>query len=519
MEPRRKFLRWLWRSTFFKNALKPLFAPASSGIAVLDSVRFENLRKSEALLSEAEQLGGLGSWEHDLSTGEQYWSANLCRLLEFDPAKAKVSEELFWELVHTEDRHGVRMVIDCAMKFAGEYEYQSRFILPSGHERTFYTRGKVILGPDKRAMKRVGLTQDITPRVEIERALQQSEATIRRERDRAQRFLDIAEVILLALDLEGRITMINRMGCTTLGWNECQLVGCDWIATCVPDRTRRFIRPLFDNLLAGDSSYVESLIVTKGGTERLIGWRNSLLKDDDGRVIGTLSSGEDITERKVAEQAMERVSSLLLRAQDAERRRVSREIHEGIGQYIAGLNLAIGKLRISCIDETDPESRQILADCRTLIQKASQEIRTISYLLHPPTIDDLGIKSALQWLADGYLKQSGLQVWLEVSSNIGRLKPEIEMTLFRIAQESLSNIHRHAESPTAVVRLFESPDEIVLEIVDRGKGMPARAAGSERSRGVGIAGIEERVKELKGHFSLETSPNEGVTIHVALPLT
>jgi two-component system NarL family sensor kinase len=158
--------------------------------------------------------------------------------------------------------------------------------------------------------------------------------------------------------------------------------------------------------------------------------------------------------------------------------------------------------------------------CASIIERGTGlRYGYILYLLHPPTIDDLGLTSALQWLADGYVKQSGLQVSLEVSSNIGWLKPEIEMTLFRIAQESRSNTHRHAESPTAIVRLFESPDEIVLEVVDRGKGMPARAAGSERSRCVGIAGIEERVKELKGHFSLETSPNKSVTIHVTLPVT
>ena len=491
----------------------------SIAVEVTEEVHFEKLRKSEALLSEAEQLGQLGSWEHDLNTGEDSWSANLCRLLGVDPSKSSMSEEFFWDLVHPDDREGVRMVIDGAMKFAEGYEYQSRFTLPGGRERTFYTRGRIILGPDNRIMKRMGLTQDITERVEAERALLQSEAKIRLERDRAQRYLDIADVILLALDLEGRINMINRRGCVALEREESELLGRDWINTCLPVRTRHLIRPLFDNLLAGDLSYVENLILTKSGAERMIGWRNSLLRDDEGRVIGTLSSGEDITDRKVAEAALRRLSALLLRAQDQERRRVAREVHEGVGQYIAGLNLMIGKLRKDCIDEINPDSQQTLAECRTLIQKASQEIRTISYLLHPPTIDDLGLKSALRWLVDGYGKRSGLQVSLEVSSELSRLKPEIEMTLFRVAQESLSNIRRHSESPTAVVRLFQRSDEIVLEIADQGKGMPARAPGSQTNRGVGLAGLTERVKELNGHFELESSPNKGVSIHVTLPMT
>jgi PAS domain S-box-containing protein len=488
-------------------------------VEVTEAARFEKLRKSEALLSEAEQLGQMGSWECDLVTGDESWSANLCRLLGIDPAKTEVSEELFWEMVHPDDREGVRMVIESAAKFTAGYEVQSRFTLPGGDERTFYTRGKVVLDRENQVVKRMGLTQDITTRVEMEHALQRSEAMIRRERDRAQRYLDIADVILLALDLEGRITMINRMGCATLEWEESELLGRDWISTCLPLRTRRFMRPLFDNLLAGDLSYRENVIVTRSGAERLIGWRNTLLRDDGGRVIGTLSSGEDITERKVAEKAMQKMSSLLLRAQDAERRRIAREVHEGIGQYIAGLSLAIGRLRSSCIDETDSNSRQTLAECRTLIQKASQEIRSISYLLHPPTIDQLGLKSALQSLVSGYGERWGLQVSLEVSSTLGRLKPDIELTLFRIAQESLINVHRHSESATAVVRLFQRSDEIVLEVADRGKGMPARAQSSERIRGTGIPAIEERVKELKGQFNLESSPDQGVTIHVTLPVT
>jgi two-component system, cell cycle sensor histidine kinase and response regulator CckA len=137
--------------------------------------------------------------------------------------------------------------------------------------------------------------RDITER-------KQMDVTIRKERDRAQQYLDIIDVILLALDLEGRITLINRKGCSTLGWEERELLGRDWIDACLPARTQDVLRRSFDNLLAGDLAYVENPVLTKSGEERMIGWRNSLLRDDAGRVIGTLSSGEDITERKRAEQ-------------------------------------------------------------------------------------------------------------------------------------------------------------------------------------------------------------------------
>ncbi|HTF24424.1 MAG TPA: PAS domain S-box protein [Candidatus Limnocylindria bacterium] len=152
-----------------------------------------------------------------------------------------------------------------------------------------------ILDDMRRISGASAIGRDITER-------KQTEVTIRKERDRAQQYLDVIDVILLALDLEGRITLINRKGCSILGWEECELLGRDWIDACLPARTQDVLRRSFDNLLAGDLAYIENPVLSKSGEERMIGWRNSLLRDDAGRVIGTLSSGEDITERKRAEQ-------------------------------------------------------------------------------------------------------------------------------------------------------------------------------------------------------------------------
>jgi PAS domain S-box-containing protein len=168
------------------------------------------------------------------------------------------------------------------------------------------------------------VVQDVTER-------DRAHDLIRQERDRAQSYLDIADVILLGLDLEGRITLINRNGCATLGREQNELRGRDWIEICVPARTQRELRTYFRNLLDGDLTSIESPILTSGGEQRMIGLRNSLLRDGEGRVIGTLSSGEDSTERKQFESALRHLSGRLLHAQDEERRKLARERHGGIG--------------------------------------------------------------------------------------------------------------------------------------------------------------------------------------------
>ena len=357
----------------------------------------------------------------------------------------------------------------------------------------------------------VCLLQDITER-------KRAHELIRQERDRAQSYLDIADVILLGLDVDGCTTLINRKGCATLGREECELLGCDWIETCLPDRIKGEIRTRFHNLLNGDLTYLESPILTSGGEERMIGWRNSLLRDREGRVIGTLSSGEDITERKQFEFALRHLSRRLLHAQDEERRKVATELHDGIGTYVSGLSLALGRMR-TFLEEGNPEHQKVVAECRNLIQAAAAEIRSISYLLHPPTMEEMGLRPTLEWLVRGFSSRRGITISLQLATDIGRLKAETELTIFRVTQEALDNVYRHSGSSTAAVRLFRASATVVLEVTDQGRGMVPPSVGSVPEFTVGISGMRERVEGLGGKFSIESASGEGCTVRAALPLT
>jgi two-component system NarL family sensor kinase len=390
------------------------------------------------------------------------------------------------------------------VKFELTYPY------PHLGERILFISYFPISGPT--GVERVAaLVQDISERKRVNEL-------IRQERDRAQRYLDIADVILSALDAEGRITLLNRKGCTTLGWEENQLLGRDWIDTCAPTRIRRELRASFRSLLNGEVTYIENPVVTSSGEERMIGWRDSILRDREERVIGTLSSGEDITERKRFDSALRHLSGRLLQSQDDERRRVARELHDGVGMYVTGLSLARGKTR-TFLDEKNPEHRKVVAECRDLIHSAAGEIRSNSYLLHPPTIEEMGLVSALEWLVRGFSSRSGIIISLQLATDLGRLKAETELTLFRVTQEALNNVYRHSGSSTASVRLFRDSHRVVLEITDQGQGMQPLAVGSTPDFTVGISGMRERVQDVGGVFSIASIAGEGCTVRAALPLT
>ena len=347
-----------------------------------------------------------------------------------------------------------------------------------------------------------------------------AESTLQRGQDRTQQFLDIADVILLALDREVRITSINRKGCTTLGWEENELLGRDWINTCLPVRTRKTVRGAFNNLIEGDLSYVENPILTRSGEERVIGWHNTLLRDADGCVTGTLSSGEDITKRKHAEESLRELSGRLLRYQDEERRRIARDLHDSTGQELVALATTLAQLQTS-IPSTSRKLRKLISESQALANQCIREVRTLSYLLHPPMLEEAGLEDAVRIYIEGFTERSGIRVELKVSPKFGRHDQDTELTLFRVIQESLTNIQRHSGSVQAEIRIDRKPGMVVLEVSDNGSGISKnqgrRNAESPFRVGVGIASMRHRVKTIGGQLEIESRPN-GTTTRVTMPL-
>jgi signal transduction histidine kinase len=227
----------------------------------------------------------------------------------------------------------------------------------------------------------------------------------------------------------------------------------------------------------------------------------------------------ELRDRKRAEDAVRKLSARLLQLQDAERRKVARELHDSIGQYFVSLKMNFDILRLGV---SEKETDRIFTDCVDLMERGISEARTLSHLLHPPLLDEAGFLSAARWYVDGFTERSKIKVSLEAPTELPRMSKDIELALFRVLQESLTNIHRHSGSQTAEIRLAIMDGHINLFVRDFGKGIPAallkKFENSHSGTGVGLAGIRERMSELGGAVELSSEGGDGSTLMVSVPL-
>jgi signal transduction histidine kinase len=278
------------------------------------------------------------------------------------------------------------------------------------------------------------------------------------------------------------------------------------------------------------------------------GWIESIGKvtyDDERRPVRMMGISIDVSGRKQAEAALrttqsdlerrvqERTADLelaqaslrhlsarLLQIQDEERRRIARELHDSAGQILAALSMTLTPLEMELAGSQSRWADAIGTGMK-LVEELSKELRTISHLLHPPMLDEAGLEFALRWYVEGFAERSGIDVVFEFPEDLGRLSRDVETAIFRLIQESLTNIHRHSESRTARIRLWQQGSQLKVEVRDEGKGIPAEAkkGGSRPPRtGVGIQGMRERIRELGGSFEIQ-SGTQGTTVLAAVPLT
>ena len=215
---------------------------------------------------------------------------------------------------------------------------------------------------------------------------------------------------------------------------------------------------------------------------------------------------------------LQSLSQRLLQVQDEERRKVARDLHDTTGQTLAALKISLSLLQESC--KKDASTLSAISDVAQLADQAIEEIRTMSYLLHPPLLDEVGFACAAEWFIEGFAKRSGINVKADITNSRERLPMKMEIALFRVLQESLTNVHRHSKASDASVQFQHQPEAVILEIRDSGRGIPSerlrrlREAGPET--GVGLAGMRERLRELNGKLEIESDDN-GTRMRAIIP--
>jgi PAS domain S-box-containing protein len=332
-----------------------------------------------------------------------------------------------------------------------------------------------------------------------------------------------AEVVEKAalLDLASDAIFVRAADATISYWNQGAERLYGWSASEAMGRSphellgTEFPIPL-EEIEAKDTWEGELRHTQRDGTQITVESRWTTVRDKDGKVLGWLEINTDITARKRAEEAAKRLSGRILTLQDEERRRIARELHDSLGQYLAAL-----KMNLDLVTASNGAQAARASECSEIVDKCLTETRTISHLLHPPLLEEAGFASAARWYVDGFARRSGIEVSLDLPPDLGRLGEDAEIALFRAVQEALTNVHRHAGGSTVDISLRVEGQRALLEVKDDGRGIPQerlqRLNEGDSAVGVGIAGIRERVRELNGLLEIQSGPI-GTKITVTVPL-
>jgi PAS domain S-box-containing protein len=310
------------------------------------------------------------------------------------------------------------------------------------------------------------------------------------------------------LDAYGNIIYCNLSLAQLMGVAHDSLIGIP-LQRFVNSDDQVLFQKLWRETLAGPRD-AEVSVRRADGTQVSTNFSFRLLTQDKS------STGVLITDLTGQKQQAE-LTANIQRMQDEERRRIARELHDSVGQLLAAISMNIASITDGS-DKLSSRVAKLISDNASLVNQITDEIRTISHLLHPPLLDEVGLPSAIRWYADGFSQRSNIQTTLDIPQQFQRLSPEMEIAIFRVVQECLTNIHRHSGSPSCSIKIVQDADRLRIEVKDSGRGIPkSKLLTLVSSGGVGLRGMQERIRQLGGTLEIKSSPN-GSVIAATLPV-
>jgi PAS domain S-box-containing protein len=473
--------------------------------------REAQLQRNKALLGQCEELTSAGTWEYDVENKRFKWSPELCRIIGYDRKEEPVALEEVRQLLPVDERE--RACADLARVIRGERSIENEMpvMRADGHRRILHSRVMGVADASGQIVRIVGISQDVTQQKAEEERRLRSDVLLAQAEELAK--LGSWEVDVRTGANSGSAQLFRLLRVDQEEWKQQAY----WSNLHAADRTRI------------DQAFTEAVRYCKefeqvgryhvpGEGWRVFRARGMPVCGPDGKTARMIGVLQDITEQTRAEEELHQFSQRLMRARDEERRNTARELHETAGQSLAALKMTLGNLR-----EGLPKRRSgppaLWQACADLVDEAAREVRTVSYLMHPPMLDEAGLASAIRWYAKGFSERSKIETEVQIPADFGRQAQETEMTLFRIVQEALTNIHRYSGSRVAKIRLSQEGGHVQVEVEDHGCGLsrPIGFNGRQDEVGVGIAGMRERVHQLNGTFEIESAPGRGTIIRANLP--
>lgn len=475
-----------------------------------------------------------GTWRWDTTTNEISWDARCKALFGLPDSTPNISYEEFFCHLHPDDRESTKDALQHVLGVKGDYDIVHRAIWLDGSVHWLRCKGRIL---DLLPPQLVGLAIDVKwakdraeQHSQIENELRsKSEELEERVRERAaelerrtaqavelERLLDLSNDAVLVLTVDEQISYWNAGAERLYGWTKKEALG-----RSPHDLLRTEFPIALAEILSGDHWEGELRHTKRDGARITVASRWTTLRDKEGRPTAYLEINSDISMRRKAEEQAKQLTARILTLQDEERRKIARELHDCLGQYLASL-----KMNLDLISGTDadlPRGRtkaECLSDSLEIVERCLTETRTISHLMHPPLLDEVGLGSALNWYVEGFVKRSGIKANLLLPPRVPRLGNETEIALFRCVQEGLTNAHRHASCSSVEITLSVDADNVTLTVRDNGQGIPegrlASIQDSSAQVGIGLAGIRERVRDLGGTFDL-SSDSSGTVVTVLIP--
>jgi len=364
-------------------------------------------------------------------------------------------------------------------------------------------------------------------------ALQQLNSDLGQKNQELDAIVQTAPDIIFSRQADGARDYISSRFYEYTGAAAGSAIGLGWMEYLHRDDKERSLAHWMRCVESGEGYESEYRLRGTDGQYRWFRARAVPLRDREGRIVKWYGTCSDIHDSKLLEQSnrdsaselermvdvrtaeLRRLSSRLMTMQDEERRRIAREIHDGLGQELAAAKMILDGILAK---DSSPSRQQAAADASELVDRAIKQVRTISHLLHPPLLDEVGLISALRWYLEGLSDRSGIEIRLEVEpTDLSRLKPDIETAVFRIIQEALTNMFRHSGAHNGSVSVIEREGRILLTVRDDGKGIEEQVIQLRPDRvGVGIGGMRQRVSELGGSLRLANA-NPGTIVEVVIP--